>query len=71
MSVPGTIHLLAEADLQGLRTRTLERIERRITSSEYKTAAVPFDPKNHVTMRDRRSEFARPIPEIMYQAITN
>jgi hypothetical protein len=49
---------------------TLERIERRITRSEYKTASVPFDPKRHVTMLDRRSEFARPIPDVMYQPIT-
>lgn len=49
---------------------TLERIERRITRSEYKTASIPFDPKGHVTMSDRRSEFARPIPEVMYRPIT-
>jgi hypothetical protein len=49
---------------------TLERIERRITGSEYKTAAVSFDPKAHITMPDRRSEFARPIPEVMYRPIT-
>src|SRR5262249_10277980 len=49
---------------------TLERIERRMTRSEYKTASVPFDPTEHITMSDRRSEFARPIPEVMYQPIT-
>ena len=49
---------------------TLERIERRITRYEYKTACVPFDPTGHVTMSDRRSEFARPIPEVMYRPIT-
>ena len=51
---------------------TLEIIERRITQSEYKTASIPFDPKNWITqtMRDRRSEFARPIPEVMFQPIT-
>ena len=49
---------------------TLQRIERRITKSEYKTASIPFDPKNHITMWDRRPEFARQIPEIMYQPIT-
>ncbi len=48
---------------------TLERIERRITGAEYKTASIPFDPKGHITMSDRRAEFARPIPEIMYQPI--
>jgi hypothetical protein len=49
---------------------TLERIERRITGSEYNTASVPFDPRNHVTMRDQYSEFARPIPEVMFRPIT-
>jgi hypothetical protein len=49
---------------------TLETIERRLTQSEYKTASIPFDPKNWITMWDRRSEFARPIPEVMYQPIT-
>ena len=48
---------------------TLERIERRMTRSEYRTASVPFDPTGHVTMSDRRSEFARPIPGIMYRSI--
>jgi len=49
---------------------TLERIERRLTGSEYKTATIPFDPGPHITMRDRRSELARPIPDVMYQRIT-
>ena len=51
---------------------TLEIIERRITQSEYKTASIPFDPKPWITqtMRDRRSEFARPVPEVMFQPIT-
>jgi hypothetical protein len=61
----------AEAD--GVTQRdilaTLERIERRIIRSEYKTASVPFDPQGHVTMPDRSSEFARPIPEVMYRPI--
>jgi hypothetical protein len=48
---------------------TLLAIERRITQSEYKTASIPFDPKNHVTMWDQRLEFARPIPDVMYQPI--
>jgi hypothetical protein len=49
---------------------TLERVERRMTRSEYKTASVPFDPKGHVTMPGRGSELARPIPEVMYRPIT-
>lgn len=48
---------------------TLERIERRITTPEFRTASIPFDPGSHVTMRDRRSAFARPIPEVMYRPI--
>jgi len=49
---------------------TLETIERRITQSEYKTASIRFDPKVWITMRDPRAEFARPIPEVMFQPIT-
>jgi hypothetical protein len=49
---------------------TLERIECRITTSEYKTASIPFNPKGHITMLDRGSEFARPIPDVMYRPIT-
>ena len=62
----------AEADRETERDilTTLERIERRMTRSEYKTASVPFDPKGHVTMPDRESAFARPIPEVMYRPIT-
>ena len=48
---------------------TLERIERRLAGSEYKTASIPFDPQGHITMSDRRSEFARPIAEVMYRPI--
>jgi hypothetical protein len=48
---------------------TLLTIERRITQGDYRTASVPFDPKNWITMRDRRAEFARPIPDVMYQPI--
>jgi Domain of unknown function (DUF4274) len=48
---------------------SLLRIEGRTTKSEYETAAIPFDPKAHISMWDRRSEFARKIPEFMYQPI--
>lgn len=48
----------------------LERIEHRLIRSEYKTASIPFDPKRHITMSGRRSEFARPIPEALYRPIT-
>lgn len=49
---------------------TLVRIERRIVKSEYKTAVIPFDPTDHVSMPERHAEFARQIPEIMFQPIT-
>ncbi len=62
------------ADADGVTERdiftTLERIERRITRSEFKTASIPFDPTGHITMSDRGSEFARPIPEVMYRPVT-
>ncbi len=50
---------------------TLERIESRIAGSECKTAAVPFDFEGQVVNSDRRSEFARPIPEVMDRPITD
>lgn len=49
---------------------TLERIERRITGSEYKTASIPFDPAKHVKMSGDGSQLAKPIPPVMYQPIT-
>ena len=62
----------AEIDDEGERDifTTLETIERRITQSEYKTASIPFDPKNWITMRDEYPGFARPIPEILFRPIT-
>jgi hypothetical protein len=59
----------AEAGTDRDIVTTLEAVERRITQSEYRTAAVPFDPTGHVTMSDRRPEFARPIPEVLYRPI--
>jgi predicted DNA-binding WGR domain protein len=50
--------------------RVLRQIERRIVKSEYKTASIPFDPSSHISMWDRRSEFARQIPDVMYQPIS-
>jgi hypothetical protein len=47
----------------------LKQIERRFVKGDYKTASFPFDPTNRVSMGDRRSEFARPIPDVMYQPI--
>jgi hypothetical protein len=49
---------------------TLQRIERRILRSESLTSSIPFDPTNHISMLDRHSEFARQIPDIMFQPIT-
>lgn len=49
---------------------TLIRIERRIVKSEFKTASIPCDPATWISMEDRRSEFARQIPDVMYQPIT-
>jgi hypothetical protein len=48
---------------------TLEGIEERIVQAAYETASIPFDPRDHVTMRDRHPTFARPIPELMFRPI--
>jgi hypothetical protein len=48
---------------------TVERIERRFTTHDYKTAAIPFDPEEYVTMADRYPEFPRPIPSAMFEPI--
>lgn len=48
----------------------IRRVERRFVKGDYKTASIVFDPKKHISMWDRREEFARQIPEIMYQPIT-
>ena len=50
--------------------RVLRHIERRIVKSEYKTASIPFDPTGRISMWDRRDEFARQIPDVMYQPIS-
>ena len=47
----------------------IRRIERRIVKSEYKTASIPFDPTPRVSMPERHDEFARAIPNIMFQPI--
>lgn len=49
--------------------RVLRQIERRFVKSDYKTSSIPFDPTTHISMWDRRSEFARQIPEVMCQPI--
>lgn len=50
--------------------RLLRQIERKIVKAEHKTSSIAFDPTNRISMRDRRDEFARAIPEIMYQPVT-
>lgn len=49
--------------------QVLRHIERRIVKSDYKTASIPFDPTNSISMRDRRDEFARQIPDVMYEPV--
>jgi hypothetical protein len=50
--------------------QTLERIEHRITRSEYRTASIPFDPAPHVTMPEGLPNSARRIPGVMYRPIS-
>ena len=49
--------------------RLLRQIERRIVKSDYATARIPFDPALFISMFDRRDEFARAIPDVMYEPI--
>jgi hypothetical protein len=56
-------------DAERVVFQALRQIERRIVKGEYKTAAIPFDPSKWISMWERRSEFARPIPDVMYQPI--
>lgn len=49
--------------------RLLRRIEKKIVGKDYATANIYFDPSSFISMRDRRDEFARQIPEILYQPI--
>ena len=59
-----------ESEYERYIFRVLRHIERRIVKAEYKTALIPFDPSNHISMWDRRDEFARPIPDVMYQPVS-
>ena len=77
VSVTPTYSLRGEVSIMGNSTaptgaRKPAAVIRSKRKSEYKTASIPFDPKNWITqtMRDRRSEFERPIPEVMFQPIT-
>lgn len=49
--------------------RLLRRIERKIVNTDYSTARIRFDPTPHISMQDRRDEFARVMPEIMTRPI--
>lgn len=59
-----------DGDFERYVFRVLRHIERRMVKSEYKTASIPFDPTNRISMWERRDEFARQIPDIMYQPIS-
>jgi len=49
--------------------RVLRRIETRLTKRDYKTANIYFDPSQLASMAERREEFARFLPDLMYQPI--
>lgn len=49
--------------------RLLRQIERKIVKSDYATAKIYFDPAPYVTMPDRKGEFARAIPDVLYEPI--
>lgn len=62
---------LSELDTEDERTsfRIQRAVERRFAKGDYKTASFPFDPTPRTSMRDRRDEFARQIPDVMYEPI--
>jgi hypothetical protein len=49
--------------------RLFRQIERKLVKGDYSTAKIPFDPAPYVSMLDRRAEFARAIPDLLYQPI--
>ena len=49
--------------------RLLRRIEKKLANKEFVTAKIYFDPFPFISMRDRGDEFARPIPEFLYDPI--
>lgn len=59
-----------ESEFERYVFRVLRQIESRFVRSDYKTASFPFDPTDRISMWDRRDEFARQIPEVMYQPIS-
>ncbi|WP_157594074.1 DUF4274 domain-containing protein, partial [Rubripirellula obstinata] len=49
--------------------RLLRQIERRIVNGDYTSGRLYFDPTPRVSMSDRRDEFARQIPDVLYRPI--
>lgn len=49
--------------------RLLRQIEKKMVKADYRTANIYFDPSAFISMSERRNEFARPIPDVMYQPI--
>ena len=49
--------------------RVLRRIEKKLVNNDYATANIFFAPSSFISMYDRRNEFARRIPDILYQSI--
>lgn len=62
---------LSELDTESHKNifRIQRHIERRFLKSDCKTASFAFDPTRHMSMWDRRDEFVRPIPDVMYQPL--
>lgn len=47
--------------------RLLRQIEKKLVNGDYATSNIYFDPTSYISMRDRREEFARQIPEQLYR----
>ena len=49
--------------------RLLRRIEKKLVNGDYGAAKIYFNPTSWTSMRERRDEFARPVPDELYQPI--
>lgn len=49
--------------------RLLRQIENKFMKGEYGSASIKFDPTDRISMWDRRDEFMRDIPDVMYQPL--
>lgn len=49
--------------------RLLRRIEKKLVDKNYATANIYFDPTPYIDLRDRAEEFARPVPDVLYEPI--